>query len=225
MEVRHRRVRSFVLRTARMSQSQRTALDELYPIHGLKFPFECDLAQVFPHSVYRVVEIGFGNGEATVEIAQAHPETGFLGIEVHTPGFGQVLREIHSRDLKNLKVLRHDAVEVVAAFEPSSIDGFHIFFPDPWQKKRHHKRRLLQTAFLEQLIRALKPGGYLYIATDWEEYAYEILETLNQFSAISNPYKGWAAGLTWRPRTKFEKRGREENRPIREIFFEKRTLE
>ncbi len=221
MEAR-RQVHSYVLRAARMSDSQRRAVDELYPLYGLTFPPVPNWAELFPHCERSVLEIGFGNGEATIEIAQNRPETGFIGLEVHTPGVGQLLREIHRRGLTNLKVLRHDAVDVVKALPRESLDGYHVFFPDPWPKKRHHKRRLLQRPFLQEMIATLKPGGILYIATDWEEYAEEVLAALGTFSEMRNPYLGWAQGLTWRPSTKFEKRGRQENRPIREILFEKR---
>ncbi len=205
-----------------MSDGQRRAVEEYYPLYGLTFPPLPNWEELFPTCSRRVVEIGFGNGEATIEIAQNHPETAFIGIEVHTPGIGQLLREIHRRSLVNLKVLRHDAVEFVKALPRESLDGYHVFFPDPWPKKRHHKRRLLQRPFLAEMIASLKPGGILYVATDWEEYAEEILNTLGTFAEMQNPFPGWAEGLSWRPRTKFEKRGRQENRPIREILFEKR---
>lgn len=223
MEEFHRTVRSYVIRAARLTAGQKRALDELYPVFGVPFPPAPDLKALFPGSRRHVVEIGFGNGEATVEIAKAFPETGFLGVEVHPPGVGHLLGEIRKEALANLRVLRHDAVEVVAALEENSIDAFHVFFPDPWPKKKHHKRRLLQSAFLADMARALKPGGIFYFATDWEEYAEEVLAALMALPVYQNDYERWAEGVSWRPSTRFERRGLLEQRPIREVQFHKRS--
>jgi tRNA (guanine-N7-)-methyltransferase len=221
MESFHRTVRSYVIRAARLTPGQKRALEELYPVHGVPFPPAPDLTGLFPTSERRVVEIGFGNGEATLEIAKAFPGTGFLGIEVHPPGVGHLLAAIEREGLTNLKVLRHDAVEVIGAMADQSVDAFHVFFPDPWQKKKHHKRRLLQTGFLVELARVLKPGGVFYFASDWEEYAEEVLAALSALPVYANDFDGWAQGVTWRPSTRFERRGLMEQRPIREVQFHK----
>jgi len=223
MEEFHRTVRSYVIRAARLTPGQKRALDELYPVFGVPFPPAPDLKGLFPASHRHVVEIGFGNGEATLEIARAFPDTGFLGLEVHPPGVGHLLNEIRKEGLSNLRVLRHDAVEVVSALADNSIDAFHVFFPDPWPKKKHHKRRLLQTPFLLELCRVLKPGGVFYFATDWEEYAEEVLAALLALPTFENDYEKWALGVTWRPSTRFERRGLKEQRPIREVQFHKRS--
>jgi len=223
MEEFHRTVRSYVIRAARLTVGQKRALEELYPVFGVPFPPTPDLRALFPTCRRHVVEIGFGNGEATVEIAKSFPETGFLGIEVHPPGVGHLLGEIRKEGLANLRVLRHDAVEVVNALEADSVDAFHVFFPDPWPKKKHHKRRLLQTEFFKALARALKPGGIFYFATDWEEYAEEVLAALTALPEYENDYEKWADGVTWRPSTRFERRGLLEQRPIREVQFHKRS--
>lgn len=224
MEPFHRTVKSYVIRAARLTAGQKRALEELYPVFGVPFPPAPDLKVLFAGSQRQVVEIGFGNGEATVEIAKAFPETGFLGVEVHPPGVGHLLNEIRKEGLGNLRVLRHDAVEVVASLASSSVDAFHVFFPDPWPKKKHHKRRLLQPSFLTDLARVLKPGGVFYFATDWEEYAEEVLAALSAMPELENDFETWATGVTWRPSTRFERRGVQEQRPIREVQFHKRSV-
>ncbi len=218
-----RTVKSFVIRAARLTPGQKRALEELYPVYGVPFPPAPDLAALFPDSERHVVEIGFGNGEATLEIAKNVPRTGFLGIEVHPPGVGHLLNGIRDLGLDNLKVLRHDAVEVVAALAADSVDAFHIFFPDPWPKKRHHKRRLLTTGFLAALGRVLKPGGLIYFASDWDEYALEVRAALESLPEFENCFEDWAEGVSWRPSTRFERRGQAERRPIRELQFRKRS--
>lgn len=217
-----KKVRSFVIRASRTSPFQKLNYEKYFPLYGIPYAPEGFIPkEIFPELEKLVVEIGFGMGDATLEIAENFPGTGFLGIEVHLPGVGRVLGEIHTRGLKNLKVVHHDAVEVLAKLPKFSLDGFHIFFPDPWPKKRHHKRRLLQKAFVDQLVDLLKPGGYFYFATDWEEYALEVRELLRSHPGLRGPDTEWAENISWRPSTKFEKRGVEENRPIRELYFEK----
>ena len=160
--------------------------------------------------------------DATVEIAKANPEMNYLGSEVHVPGVGRLLSEIKKNQLKNLYILNHDALEVLDVMIPdNSIFGFHIFFPDPWPKKKHHKRRLIQRPHTDILARKLSPGGYIYFATDWEEYAQSALEELSLTEGLHNKYEGYAPHQEWRPRTKFERKGIEAGREIRELFFVK----
>ena len=204
-----RPIRSFVLRLGRMSPAQQRALDTLLPRYGIAFqasPLGFDA--VFGRAAPRVLEIGCGMGETTARIAEEQPAVDFLGVEVHAPGVGSLLRRIDDSGLANLRVISHDAVEVVAAMiPPASLAGIHVFFPDPWPKKRHHKRRLLKPAFVRELALRLEPGGYLHIATDWEDYAQEILATLAAEPLLENTASEFAPRPSARPLTKFEARG------------------
>jgi len=165
-------------------------------------------------------------GETTARIAAEHPENDYLGVEVHIPGVGALLKRIDEQALTNIRVIRHDAVEVVGAMlPPASLAGIHLFFPDPWPKKRHHKRRLLQPAFAELLASRLAPGGYLHAATDWQEYAEHMLSTLSQVAALENPHGGFAVRPAARPETKFETRGRRLGHDSWDVIFRRRTLE
>jgi tRNA (guanine-N7-)-methyltransferase len=147
-------------------------------------------------------------GETTAAIAEAHPQHDFLGVEVHAPGVGALLKEVAARGLANVRVVRHDAVDVVTRMIPTdSLAGVHVYFPDPWPKKRHHKRRLLQPSFVRLLATRIAPGGYLHAATDWEEYAQEILATFSAEPLLANTSEGFAPRPAWRPQTKFETRG------------------
>jgi tRNA (guanine-N7-)-methyltransferase len=167
-----------------------------------------------------VLEIGFGMGETTAEIAAAHPERNFIGIEVHAPGVGSLLREVDRRGLANVRVIRHDAVEVVdAMIPPGSLAAIHVFFPDPWPKKRHHKRRLLKPDFVRALARRLAPGGYLHVATDWSDYAEEMLATLGAERLLANTVQGFAPRPESRPQTKFERRGTRLGHPVFDLLF------
>ena len=205
----HRPIRSFVLRQGRMSPAQQRACEALYPRYGVaEQGTALDFAALFGNSHPVVLEIGFGMGETTASIAAAHPQTNFLGVEVHWPGVGALLRRIDSAQLVNVRVVRRDAVDVVAKMvRPASLAGIHVYFPDPWPKKRHHKRRLLQPAFVHALAERLAPGGYLHVATDWEPYALEILATLSAEPLLANTAPGFAPRPSWRPLTKFEQRG------------------
>ncbi len=220
----HRPVRSFVLRHGRMSPAQRRAVDTLLPTLGIPFaPSALEFDRVFGRRAPCVLEIGFGMGETTAAIAQARPADNFLAIDVHTPGVGSLLRRIAELGLTNLRVIRHDAVEVVAAMiAPVSLAGIHVFFPDPWPKKRHHKRRLLKPAFVHELALRLVPDGYLHVATDWEEYAQEILATLTAEPLLANAAVGFAARPGYRPQTKFETRGLKLGHGVRDILFRRR---
>jgi tRNA (guanine-N7-)-methyltransferase len=217
-------IRSYVVRSGRMTDMQKDALARLYPLHGVAWdPDGClDPEELFGSICPFVVEIGFGMGSATAVIAQELPHTGFLGLEVHAPGVGKLLSEIESRGIKNLRVCRHDAVEVVESMiEPGIVDGFHVFFPDPWPKKRHHKRRIMNPGFVRLMASRLRSGGYVYFVTDWEEYAEATLEVLSAEPSLTNVYDTWATRESWRPITKFEQRAINDGRPIRELKFTK----
>ena len=217
----HRPVRSFVLRQGRMSPAQQCALDLLLPRFGLPWQESpLDFDRVFGRRAPRVLEIGFGMGETTAAIAQAHPEQDFLGIEVHGPGVGALLQRIEQSGLANVRVVRHDAVTVVGSMIPEeSLAGIHVFFPDPWPKKRHHKRRLLTASFVHALAQRLVPGGYLHVATDWEDYAQEMLATLRAEPLLANSAEGFTPRPAWRPQTKFEARGRKLGHGVWDLLF------
>ena len=220
---RHRPVRSFVLRAGRLGSGQQRALQDLGPRYLLPFqPAVPDWAAVFGREAPRVLEIGFGMGQATAQIALARPDLDFIGVEVHQPGIGALLREIGARGIGNLRLLRHDAVEVLQQMvAPGTLAGVHIFFPDPWHKKRHHKRRLIQPAFVELLASRLQAGGWLHCATDWEDYAQQMLQVLGGCAALRNTADGYAPRPAMRPLTKFEARGLKLGHGVWDLYFEK----
>ena len=202
-------IRSFVLRQGRMSDAQHRFLDEMMPKVGVVYrPAPIDLNAVFGRQAPHVVEIGFGMGQSTAVIAQARPGDDFLGIEVHAPGVGSLCKLIEEGGIPNLRIVQHDAVEVLRDMIPeASLAGVHIYFPDPWPKKRHHKRRLVQPPFVKLIASRLAPGGYLHCATDWEEYAQQMLEVLSAEPQLANTADGYAPKPDYRPLTKFENRG------------------
>ncbi len=208
-----RRVRSFVLRAGRMTESQQRGLDEGWPRYGLTCPdtyAPLDLDEVFGAQGDRVLEIGFGMGASLLTMAQAAPETQFIGVEVHRPGVGKLLSGIAEHELSNLRVFCHDAVEVLEhALAPGSLQRINIYFPDPWHKKRHHKRRLIQPPFVELLCSRLAVDGLLHLATDWEPYAEHMLEVLEASPSLRNCAGAgrYSERPPQRPRTKFEARG------------------
>jgi len=220
----HRPVRSFVRREGRMTHAQRRALDELGPRYGL--PHDqgvLDLDGAFGRSAPRVLEIGFGMGDALAEMAAAHPEQDYLGVEVHRPGVGSLLLKLDDLGLSNVRVLCADAVQVLkGCLADHALDAVHIFFPDPWPKKRHHKRRLVQPAFVELVRRKLKPGGRLHLATDWEDYAQHMLEVLETTAGLRNAAGpgGFAPRPDYRPLTKFERRGQRLGHGVWDLIFE-----
>ncbi len=218
-----RKVRSYVSRKKRLTNLQQRALEAYREHYCFTFnPQGNRELESYLRSAPAVLEIGFGMGEVTAEIAEAHRDINYLGIEVFEPGIGKLLHEIAHRDLQNLKILAHDAVEVIDCMIPEhSLEGVHIFFPDPWPKKRHHKRRLIQEPFVEKLIPLLKPGGYLYSVTDWEDYAHQILGVFSSFDELVNPFESFAEPLPWRPTSKFEQKGVHKNHAIWEIFVRK----
>jgi len=186
-------------------------------------PQVADLDAVFGRAAPKVVEIGFGMGGATADIAQARPDTDYLGVEVHGPGVGSLLKLVEERQLGNVRVIQHDAVEVFThMLAPASLDGVHVFFPDPWHKKRHNKRRLIQPPFVALLASRIKPGGYLHLATDWEDYAIQMLEVLSQEATLENTADGYAPRPDYRPLTKFEQRGLRLGHGVWDLVFRKR---
>ncbi|RZT97702.1 tRNA (guanosine(46)-N7)-methyltransferase TrmB [Rivibacter subsaxonicus] len=204
-----RRIRSFVLRAGRMGSGQVRALAELGPRFVLPYAAApIDAAAVFGRQAPVVLEIGFGMGQATAQIAATRPDTDFIGIEVHEPGVGALLKTIGEQGLANLRLIQHDAVEVLEhMIAPASLDGIHVFFPDPWHKKKHNKRRLIQPALVALLASRLRPGGVLHCATDWEDYAVQMLEVLSAEPLLANSAEGYAPRPDYRPLTKFENRG------------------
>ena len=223
-EAERRSIRSYVLRQGRVTAAQANAVERLMPVYGIAFsPAPLDLEAAFGRHAPKILEIGFGMGETTAAIAQAHPDCDYLGIEVHTPGVGALLRRIESLGLANVRVIQHDAVEVVEKMiAPAALDGVHVFFPDPWPKKRHHKRRLLQPVFAHLLAARLKPGAYLHAATDWEDYAVQMLDVLSAEPLLANTATGFAPRPESRPLTKFESRGASLGHGVWDVVFRRR---
>ncbi len=221
----HRPIRSYVLRAGRIGSGQRRALDELTPRYVLPFrPAPLDPATVFGRQAPLIVEIGFGMGDATAQIAAAMPTADFLGIEVHEPGVGALLQRIDAQQLGNLRIVRHDAVEVLTdMITPGSLKGVHVFFPDPWHKTKHHKRRLIQPPFAALLASRLAPGGYLHCATDWWPYAEQMLQVLAAEPALVNTASGYAPKPGYRPLTKFENRGLDLGHGVWDLVFTTRA--
>jgi tRNA (guanine-N7-)-methyltransferase len=206
-----------------MSPAQRRACEELLPRYGVAPAPALDFAALFGRKAPIILEIGFGMGETTAAIAEAQPAVDFLAVDVHLPGVGALLRRIEERQLTNVRVLRHDAVEVVGAMIASeALAGVHVFFPDPWPKKRHHKRRLLGSAFAHELALRLAPGGYLHAATDWDDYARGILATLTAEPLLENTAAGFAPRPAYRPLTRFEARGLRLGHGVHDLVFRRR---
>jgi tRNA (guanine-N7-)-methyltransferase len=205
----HPRIRSYVLRAGRVGPGQARALAEIGP--QCMLPYQADLLDldaVFGRVAPHILEIGFGMGEGLAEIAATHPENDYLGVEVHTPGVGALLKQVGERGLTNVRVIQHDAVEVLTRMlAPDSLAGIHIFFPDPWHKKRHHKRRLIQSPLVALLASRIQLGGYIHLATDWQDYAEQMLAVLGTEPLLRNTVADYAPRPTTRPLTKFEQRG------------------
>ena len=220
----HRPIRSFVLRQGRLTKGQAVALEHVMPVFGLPHrPQLLDLSLVFKRdSSKKILEIGFGMGETTAYIAKNAPETDFVAVEVHSPGVGSLLKQIDDLGLTNLRVIQHDVVEVLRdMIMDASLDGVHIFFPDPWHKKRHHKRRLIQAEFIQKLCSKIKTGGYIHVATDWQEYAEWVLEVLKAESMLKNTALDYAEKPAYRPLTKFENRGINLGHGVWDLIFKK----
>lgn len=223
-EAERRAIRTYVLRQGRVTAGQARAHRDLLPVWGIPFqPVPLDLKHAFGRAAPKVLEIGFGMGETTAQIAARHPEIDYLCVEVHTPGVGSLLNRVAGLGLTNVRVIQHDAVEIVAQMiAPAALDGVHVFFPDPWPKKRHHKRRLIQPAFVTLLAARMKPGAYLHAATDWEDYALQMLEVLSAQPSLANTAAGFAPRPEARPLTKFERRGARLGHPVWDLVFRKR---
>jgi tRNA (guanine-N7-)-methyltransferase len=220
--LKNRPIRSFVLRQGRLTLAQQRALEQVMPIFGVPYKRELlDLGTVFGRmESKKIFEIGFGMGESTAYIAQKLAEHDFVGVEVHAPGVGSLLKLIDEQNLKNLRIIQHDAVEVLNhMIEDGSLDGVHIFFPDPWHKKRHHKRRLIQAGFVKLLCSKLKVGAYLHVATDWQEYAEWVLDVLRAEPQLENTAVDYATKPSYRPLTKFENRGIKLGHGVWDIVF------
>ncbi|QCP14782.1 tRNA (guanosine(46)-N7)-methyltransferase TrmB [Pseudoduganella umbonata] len=219
-----RRIKSFVTRAGRLSTAQERALNDLGPqfmIEYAKAPL--DTVAAFGRTAPVVLEIGFGMGQTTAHIARHMPEKDFIGVEVHTPGVGSLLKLIGEEGLANLRVIQHDAVEVLNNMIPAgTLAGVHVFFPDPWHKARHNKRRLIQPPFVKLLVDRLQPGGYLHLATDWEDYAVQMLEVLSAEEGLQNTAEGYAPQPAYRPLTKFENRGLKLGHGVWDLVFTKK---
>ncbi len=221
-----RPIRSFVLRQGRLTKGQERALETLMPVYGVPYaPQPVALSQIFGRAdSLKILEIGFGMGETTARIAQSMPERDFLGVEVHTPGVGGLLKLVGESGLSNVRVIQHDAVEVLKhMLSDASLDGVHIFFPDPWHKTRHHKRRLIQAGFVKLLCSKLKAGAYLHVATDWQEYAEWVLEILQAEPLLENTAQDYAPKPEYRPLTKFENRGIKLGHGVWDIVFRRQV--
>lgn len=241
---RHGHIKSFVRRAGRMSEAQQRYYETMLPKIGIPYqPENIDLTAVFGRNAPKILEIGCGMGETTARIAEAHPENDYFGLEVHVPGVGALCKLIAEKNLTNLRIGNHDAVEVVRDMLPeASLDGIHIFFPDPWHKTRHKKRRLIQPPFVALLASRLKPGGYIHCATDWENYALQMLEVLGGEPSLDNSaanpapaalaaaleadsaagLAGFAPRPDYRPLTKFENRGLRLGHGVWDLVFRKR---
>lgn len=216
-------IRSYVLRQGRISNAQQRCLDTLLPIYGIPYSIQSlDLENVFGRSAPKILEIGFGMGETTAAIAQSHPQNDYLALEVHTPGVGSLLKQIDESGLKNIRIIQHDAVEVLRDMLADDVlDGVHIFFPDPWHKTRHNKRRLIQPLFVAQLVKKIKPGGYIHVATDWQDYAEQVLAVLSGEKLLANTAEDYAPRPAYRPLTKFEQRGLRLGHGVWDLVFKK----
>ncbi|HIT96224.1 MAG TPA: tRNA (guanosine(46)-N7)-methyltransferase TrmB [Candidatus Aphodousia faecavium] len=220
-------IRSFTLRRGHISQAQKRALEELLPHYAVEYTQNImNPEEIFERKAPWVLEIGCGMGETTAAIAQMHPEVNFLGCEVFSAGVGALAKRLDEMSLTNVRIIQHDAVEVVKdMIAPDSLDGVHIYFPDPWRKARHHKRRLVAQPFIHELVQRIKPGGYIHCATDWENYAEQMLEVLTGEPLLKNMYEGYspvmANPITERPMTKFHARGERLGHGVWDLVFKR----
>jgi tRNA (guanine-N7-)-methyltransferase len=239
-----RHIRSFVLRQGRVTPAQQRACDTLLPRFGIPYAVQpLNLTQAFGRDAPKILEIGFGMGDSTATIALAHPENDYLALEVHTPGVGNLLMLIEAQQISNIRIIQHDAVEVLRdMLGEATLDGVHIFFPDPWHKTRHNKRRLIQAPFIAQLVQKLKPGGYIHVATDWQNYAEQVLAVLGAELLLENtvggstphpctagivdclPLADYAPRPAYRPLTKFELRGIRLGHGVWDLVFRRKEI-
>lgn len=219
-----RGIRSFVLRQGRMTEGQKRAQADLLPRFGIDYsPGLLDLDAAFGRKAPKILEIGFGMGETTAAIAAAQPENDYLGVEVHAPGVGALLKRIDAGGITNIRIIRHDAVALLEnMIPPGSLAGAHVFFPDPWPKKKHNKRRLVQPPFIALLASKIAPGGHLHLATDWEQYAEQMLAVLSAEPLIGNTAQSYADRPQSRPLTKFENRGLKLGHGVWDLVFRRR---
>lgn len=219
-------IKSYVHRSTHITPSQKRALNsEIFDTWCLPYREEfINYEEIFKRSAPTILEIGFGMGETTAKIATASSDKNFIGVEVFSGGVGALLNRIDEEGITNIRIIQHDAVEVVNhMLKPESLDGVHIYFPDPWPKTRHHKRRLVQTPFIKQLVSRIKPGGYIHCATDWENYAMQMLDVLSNEAALQNRHSGFAPRPDYRPLTKFENRGIRLGYGVWDLIFEKKA--
>ena len=224
-EKRHRTIRSYVLRKGRLTTAQQHALDELWPYYGIeRGNTVLDFDDHFEREADVILEIGFGNGESTWQMAQQEPEKSFVGIEVHEPGVGHLLMALEEHAIENVRIARDDAVPFVQQrIADSSLAGVRIYFPDPWPKKRHHKRRIVQADFVSQLSRCLAQGGILHLATDWRPYAEHMLKVMQEHADFINlsPHGDYCERPEWRPFTKYEKRGEKLGHEVFDLLYQR----
>lgn len=223
-EFKNKPIRSFVIRGGRITEGQRAAFDQWWPQYGLSL-FNGTLQSQNPFEVEQplVVEVGFGMGDSLLAMSQASPELNFIGIEVHPPGVGRLINNAGKEGVKNLRVFMADAVDVLTdCIDDNSLARFQLYFPDPWHKKKHHKRRIVQPEFVQLIVQKLKPGGIVHMATDWQEYAEQMLEVLNANEQLQNTAVDYAPKPDFRPDTKFEKRGERLGHGVWDLVFEKR---
>ncbi len=223
-DIKKRHIRSYVLRQGRVTVAQQRAVDTLQPVYGIPYsPHQLDLDSAFGRSAPRILEIGFGMGDSTAAIAKDHPQNDYLCLEVHTPGVGNLFKVIGEQQITNIRIVQHDAVEVLRdMIGDAQLDGVHIFFPDPWHKARHNKRRLIQAPFIEKLMAKLKPGGYIHVATDWQDYAEQVLQVLSDEPLLENTAADYAPRPEYRPLTKFEKRGLNLGHGVWDLVFRRK---
>ncbi len=222
-EFKDKAIRSFVIRAGRMTDGQKAAFRGCWPKFGLSlFDGPLSACEVFGNENPLVVEVGFGMGDSLLQMAKASPDTNFIGIEVHPPGVGRLINGANEEQLTNLKVFMADAVDVLEdCIADNSLHRFQLYFPDPWHKKKHNKRRIVQADFVALVVRKLQPGGVIHMATDWQEYAEQMLEVLNENEAISNQVESYANRPSFRPVTKFERRGEGLGHGVWDLMFTK----
>lgn len=219
-----RSIKTYVLRQGRMTDSEKKNYTELSQQWCIPFEHKTlNFVDLFNNTNPVTVEIGFGMGQATAIIAENNPQNNYIGLEVHKPGVGKLLGEIQKKSLNNLYIIEYDALDVIESMIPdNSVSAFHIFFPDPWPKKKHHKRRFVQRPNTDLLQKKLSSGGYIYMATDWDDYAETAMENLLNTPGLENKYEGFAPHQEWRPLTKFEQKGLDAGHAIHELFFIKK---